>query len=169
MEIWKSVVGFEGYYSVSNTGIVKADKRTLHNGQRRNEKVLSPSKKYNGYRQVSLCRNGTTKYVSIHILVLEAFVGPKPDGCEAMHLDGNRSNNSVDNLAWGTHKENMSHQRKHGTALIGERHWKARLTEDQIRQIRNDDRSQTVIAKEYGVLQCHISDIKNRVRWGHVV
>lgn len=58
----------------------------------------------------------------IHRLVLEAFVGPCPDGMEALHSDGNKTNNNVDNLRWGTPSENNRDIVKHG------RHRNARKT-----------------------------------------
>jgi len=51
----------------------------------------------------------------VHRLVLETFVGPRPHGMEARHLDGDRTNNRVENLRWGTRKENVADAIKHGT------------------------------------------------------
>ena len=51
----------------------------------------------------------------VHVLVLSTFVGPRPDGMEVRHLDGNSLNNSLENLAWGTHKENTQDAFVHGS------------------------------------------------------
>lgn len=51
----------------------------------------------------------------MHRLVLSAFVGPAPEGMEALHRDGSRANNRIANLAWGTHAQNQRDQLAHGT------------------------------------------------------
>lgn len=54
---------------------------------------------------------------SVHCLVLEAYLGPRPEGLVARHLDGNPGNNSWTNLVWGTQSENMLDAVAHGTHL----------------------------------------------------
>jgi hypothetical protein len=85
----------------------------------------------NGYRRVSFGGKGE----SVHRLVLEAFVGPCPEGLEAAHLDGCRNNNVITNLKWVTRKENHSHKKLHGTEQIGERNGQSKLTQDQVDEI----------------------------------
>jgi hypothetical protein len=74
----------------------------------------------NGYIQATLHRNGKRIPRRIHQLVLLAFAGPCPDGHEGRHLDGNQKNNHLDNLAWGTKKENIEDRTKHGRNPIGQ-------------------------------------------------
>lgn len=68
-----------------------------------------------GYMSVSLTHEDVRKTISVHRLVLMAFVGPCPSGMEACHNDGDPSNNSLSNLRWDTHKNNMADCIKHGT------------------------------------------------------
>lgn len=88
--------------------------------------VLTPRAHQFGYPQVDIYyRDGDARVrrtCLIHHLVLEAFVGPRPQGCECRHLDGNPTNNILTNLVWGTHVENMRDRARHGT------HDKARRT-----------------------------------------
>ena len=168
MENWKPVVGYESIYEVSDIGNVRSIDRIDNSGRRRKGKQLFLKKATNGYMVATLCNQGKMKCFLVHRLVLTAFVGNCKDGHEAMHLDGNKDNNVITNLRWGSHKENMHHQIIHGTARIGENHWKAKLTEQDIIKIRADNRTQECIAKDYGVLQSHISEIKRFIRWSHV-
>jgi len=168
MENWKPVVGYESIYEVSDIGNVRSVNRIDASGHIRKGKLLSIKKATNGYMMTTLCKKGKMKYFLVHRLVLAAFVGKCQEGHEAMHIDGKRDNNIVANLRWGSHKENMRHQIIHGTAGIGENHWKAKLTEQDIIKIRADTRTQESIAKDYGVLQSHISEIKRFIRWSHV-
>lgn len=74
----------------------------------------------NGYEQVWLYRNGQRIGRFVHLLVLEVFVGPRPDGAQARHLDGNERNNTAENLAWGTPIQNAADRDRHGTTARGE-------------------------------------------------
>ena len=100
-EIWKDVVNFEGLYQISNFGLVKNN---------RTNKLLKF--KYAGkgkYEQVCLLKQNQWYYLYIHRLVAEAFI-PNPENLpEVCHKDENKYNNKVDNLVWGTHKENCNY------------------------------------------------------------
>lgn len=113
IEVWKDVLGYEGFYQVSNTGKVrsldrvvnaKSFSKTLKTG-----KLLKPSKNEKGYLRVRLCYNGKTKMFRIHRLVFETFIGPIPKGYEINHLDENKENNALSNLSLVTHTENMNY------------------------------------------------------------
>jgi hypothetical protein len=86
------------------------------------------------YRAVSVRRKLKTY---VHVLVCEAFHGPRPDGAQVRHLDGNRFNNTPSNLAWGTPQENSDDKRRHGTCAAGERNPMARLTLEIVSQMRS--------------------------------
>ena len=75
---------------------------------------------------------------SVHVLVLTVFIGPCPEGMEGCHEDGDFTNNRVDNLRWDTHQENQRDMVRHGTTnfMPGENHPNAKLTEEQVREIR---------------------------------
>jgi hypothetical protein len=116
-------------------------------------------------------KDGKSKGVSVHRLVIEAFSGPPPENMECRHLDGDATNNHIRNLRWGTHTENVRDKTLHGTDNRGERSGHAKLTEDQIVEIRRrrkEGERSTDLARIFGLSQsgiCHI--IKNR-RWRHI-
>jgi hypothetical protein len=105
LETWRAVPGREGEYEVSDIGRVRSLPRERTRGG-----VLKMPLSTRGYRRVNL----RGKAVHVHQLVLEAFVGPKPAGLEARHLDDDRLNNLASNLAWGTRKENYDDAVRHG-------------------------------------------------------
>ena len=108
-EEWRQIADFEGLYDVSNLGRVRSWSRFKKGAP------LSPVPNRQGYLSVALQHAGQVRYRKIHQLVLEAFVGPRPDGQVVRHLDGNPANNVLSNLAWGTHSENMADAIRHGT------------------------------------------------------
>lgn len=107
-EEWR-VVEIAPDYEVSNWGRVRS-----HKG--RKPRILRPwVNPVAGYHQYNLFVDRRPIYATAHALVLAAFVGPRPDGLCARHLDGNPANNRLDNLAYGTYAENMQDKRRHGT------------------------------------------------------
>ena len=119
-EEWKTLPDYEGIYEVSNTGKVKKLARTWQCGPEGRITRESPEfdlkqiPDKDGYFRVNLHLDGHKTLRSVHSLVLEAFVGKRPEGMECRHLDGKRSHNDLDNLCWGTKKENAADRAKHG-------------------------------------------------------
>jgi len=110
-EIWKDVVGYEGYYQISRFGQVKRvsqDKKT----RRIRNKYIPPLKKTigtTGYYHVHLAVDKNHKNYRVHRLVAAAFI-PNPENKPCInHIDGNKLNNHVSNLEWCTMKENSQH------------------------------------------------------------
>ena len=104
MEKWKCVKGFEDYYKVSSLGNVISI---------RTGKILKGRRCPNGYTQVHLYNEYEDAILYLHRIVAEAFI-PNPDKKRCVnHIDYNRSNNSVENLEWVTHKENVQHSIEH--------------------------------------------------------
>lgn len=177
VEVWKSIPGFDGY-EVSDRGRVRSLPRTRvdhggRNGGRRQRHVpgvmLRPALS-RGYWQVSLTRNakGYTRYV--HRLVLEAFVGPRPEGMECRHLNGIRTDSRLVNLAWGTTAENQADREEHGTANIGEQHPAAKLSEWDVVVIRaraGRGERHKHIADDFGISRGCVG-LVCKERWLHV-
>lgn len=118
-EEWRPVVGYQGLYEVSNLGRVRSVDRTSHYKDGRTYlyrgRVLKLRKGRDGHLRINLCKDGKLKTKFVHRMVLEAFVGPCPEGMECLHIDGNPANNCVDNLSWGTRGENMLDRVRHGS------------------------------------------------------
>jgi hypothetical protein len=92
--------------------------------------------------------------------------GPPPFlKAEAAHNCGVSLCLNPRHLRWATHKDNQADRVGHGTSNRGERCGSSKLTESQVRMIRDDNRTQKAIADQYGVCRQTISDIKNRKRW----
>lgn len=111
MEQWKDIPGYEGRYQVSDQGRVRSLDRFVrlvaHGVETKRlarGKVLRPAPSPSGHLCVSLGR-GSTKQV--HALVALAFIGPRPENHEVLHLDHNPANNALTNLRYGTRAENV--------------------------------------------------------------
>lgn len=111
---WRPVLGFEDLYEVSEEGDVRSVDRIDVRGWRRRGRTLRPSRDGCGYRQVVLC-NGRRHNRKVHVLVCEAWHGPRPSGLQVRHLDGDQLNNVPGNLRWGTGSENVRDAIQHGT------------------------------------------------------
>ena len=127
---------------------------------------------HNGYRIAKLSvQTNIVSTFAVHRLVLEAFSGPCPHGMCCRHLDGNRANNSAENLRWGTVSENAADRKLHGTEIMGVATHNAKFTDDDIRSMRqrraNGERVLD-LASEYGIHKVHMSKILNRHIWRHV-
>lgn len=124
-----------------------------------------------GYLSVRLRGGGRSRVFFVHVLVLLAFKGPRPDGHETRHLNGRRDDNRLSNLAWGTHQENEADRRRHGTVLVGELHGQARFTSDQVLEIRRrlaKGEGPTAIGRAFGVSKTAIAFIRDGKNWRHV-
>ena len=106
IEEWRPVRGYETSYEVSSLGRVRSIPRERTSGG-----VLKPWVNANGYLYVKIGSTAANRRgVTVHTLVAEAFLGPRPKGLETMHLDDDRANPRASNLAYGTPSENNQHK-----------------------------------------------------------
>jgi len=108
-EEWRPVVGWEAKYEVSSLGRVRTLPRWGVPGT-----VLKPATHAWGYQMVGLSMIGRHSTRAVHRLVGEAFLGPRPEGLETRHMDGNPANNAAANLRYGTKSENAQDRVRHG-------------------------------------------------------
>lgn len=129
-EQWRPVVGYEGFYEVSDQGRVRSLDHYVQHGRWGGHhqrlirgRVLKPGT-VGEYRFVNLSRPGESKatVVRIQTLVVEAFIGPRPFGHVICHTNGDGADNSVTNLRYDTFGNNNLDTVRHG------RHWQARKT-----------------------------------------
>lgn len=110
-EVWKPVPGWDGEYEVSSQGRVRSiDRQIIRSDgviQRVKGKMLVPTKKKRtGHHWIRLMKNSAGEPRYVHRLVLEAFVGPCPDGMVGCHEDDDPDNNHLENLRWDTISQN---------------------------------------------------------------
>lgn len=119
--LWRDVVGYEGLYRVSDTGVVESVTRYVRNGLcegLRAGEVLKARVYKPGYLAVKLTKDKVKKHKLVHRLVAEAFC-PNPQGKPVVtHLDGNKVNNHAPNLEWVTKSENCIHAVENGLVKI---------------------------------------------------
>lgn len=163
IERWLPVVGWEGLYEVSDLGRVKSLPRVGTSGV-----ILKPSLRKDGYIQHGLTRNCNHVNRLLHHLVAEAFIGPRPAGCECCHNDGDPGNNALANIRWDTPLGNSADKTRHGTQAKGETSGMAKLTNSKVAAIRADPRTHREIAADYGLDYGCIGKIKRRERWAHI-
>ena len=166
--LWRTVPGYPAY-EVSVDGVVR---RCQGFRCRRAHRVLVPFVRPNGYAQILLYQGGQRRRFGVHQLVALAFLGPKPSPQhEVAHLDGQRLNNHVSNLAWLLPIENDAHKDLHGTRLRGSQIHSAKLVEAQvvlIRQALAVGIRQCALAQTYGVSDSTVSLIARAKTWRHV-
>ena len=179
-EIWKPIPGYDGYQA-SSLGRIRSHKHRVVGGYRGEFEILADPARIlkvhigkTGYHRVGLSTDSTTKTINLYVLVLLAFKGAKPEpSMQAAHWDGNKDNNSIENLRWATVKENIHDKRRHGThnPRRGEQMSSAKIDERavlDIRKSRGRGVKQSVLASKYGITQTTVSEIENRKTWRHV-
>ena len=169
-EIWKEIKGFEGEYEVSNLGRIRSMDRMI-NGRFYKSKIRSIKITPNVYPKICLCSINGDRTARIHRLVAENFI-PNPDNKkEVNHIDGDKTNNRVDNLEWVTPTENKIHNHRLGITRRGERHQNSILTEEQAIQVKKLIKlgySQSEIVKKTGLRNSMINNIKRNNTWTYL-
>jgi hypothetical protein len=161
-EEWKPV-SLNTNYAVSNYGRVK---RIDSN------KILQTHCKSCDYNQIGLMIKGKCKTLKVHWLVTAAFLGPRPEGYETNHKDGNKRNNHISNLEYVTSGENNLHAYRMGlrkpSPRLGEACNKAKLNRNEvlkIRELRRSGYTTVLLAKMFGISHSSISDIMTKKSW----
>lgn len=165
-ETWRPVMGYEGWYEVSDHGRV----RRVGGGRgAKVGRIIAQDITKDGYRRVALrLRNHRASFL-VHRLVLEAFVGPCPDGLQCNHRDGDKAHNRPANLEWTTQRANNDHAFRTGLRRMpaGERHYAAKLTTEDVAEIRRLTSVEThrVTAARFGIRESQVSRIRRGENW----
>lgn len=119
-ERWVAVPDWEGLYEVSDFGRVRSLDRQVHiagpkpHVRTQRGRILSAPIDNHGYPHVVLYRGSDRRNYGAHVLVMLAFVGPRPAGCVTRHLSGDSTDCRLSNLTYGTQSENCYDRVAHG-------------------------------------------------------
>jgi len=155
MEKWKDVIGYKGFYQVSNFGNVRKINGT----------ILTQSNSH-GYRTVRLTKNKLRKNGSVHRMVAEAFIPNPKKYLEINHIHPDKTLNTVVNLEWCSRLHNVQHANKNN--LIN---YSKKLTENEVKEIRKLTKKSLTnreIACRFGISDSTVCEIKYKKTWRHV-
>lgn len=168
---WRAVVGWEGYYEVSDHGQVR---RSGHPTRRTYVgRILKQQFSKKGYPTVAMSREGCLVRRQVHQLVAAAFIGPRPGKQQVNHKSGIKTDNHYKNLEYATCKQNIQHAIKNDLRAFygGGMNGCAKITEDDVRAIRKacaSGVSQREAGEPYGLTQANVSSIVLFKTWKHV-
>lgn len=169
----RDVPGFPGY-GVSRDGLVWTKRMcgAAYMNMSSEWRQLSPTRFRTGHLYVGLCKNKKRVNRFVHVLVLTAFVGPRPSGFDACHNDGNPSNNAIENLRWDTRRQNQMDRVLHGTSNRGSQHPLSKLDEATVSRIRElyatGNYFQRQLGEMFGIHQVTVGKIVLRKHWQHL-
>lgn len=171
-ENWKPVVGWEYYYSVSDTGNVKSEARFTKGKKNKTikERILKSGsdRPKDGYRKIWLTKDCKTTGYLIHRLVYEAFVGIIPLDYEIDHIDGNKENNKLNNLQCLPYKAHRALTVARHQHASGETTGNSKLKEDEVKIIKallKERITHKIIAKRFQVHHSTIASIADGRTW----
>lgn len=156
-------------YSITKSGDVFSHRRRFGKGKGNGGGVvidpdysrkMNPFFGHGRYVYVSISTKRGQRVIPVHLLLLDAFVGPRPAGQETRHLDGNPENNSLDNICYGTRKMNsedrVRHGRQRGREILN------RIQVVNIRSLREQGVAVTAIAKRHSISETCARDVINQ-------
>ena len=174
VEIWKDVIGFEGIYQVSNLGRVKSLKRikkdTIGRIKEYPEVILKQMLSEKGYLQVNLYRLSKNIPQRVARIVAQSFISNPDNKSQVNHINGIKTDNIVENLEWNTSLENIRHSIVNNLKKTarGEKSGSSKFKNEDILYIRESNKINYHLAKEYNVCITTITNIRNKKTWKHI-
>ncbi len=163
----KDIKQFEKKYAITKDGRVWSyPKYTLKSGCWRKSGFDK-----NGYLIIPLWKENKQYIRKIHRLVAEAFIPNPKNKPQVNHKNGIKNDNRIENLEWVTNKQNHEHAMKNGLYIniIGEKHYKAKLTENNVKEIKkHPEITQKTFAERFGVNRWQIYAIRHGITWKHI-
>lgn len=159
---WNPVPDYPGYFASDDGKILSLKRKNPH--------IMKPIKSKDGYLYVFMYGENGMKKVWVHRAVLSAFSGNSEIGLECRHLDDNPQNNNLSNLAWGSRAQNVEDKKRNGRLPVGEKSGTHKLTEKQVKEIRNKYGriSLRKLAKIYGVSHTAIRRAALGIKWSYL-
>ena len=149
LEVWKKIVSYDHDYQISNYGRF-----------RKGDRLVTPCEN-NGYLRVCLIKNKRSKSTAIHRLVLTAFIGACPDGMIGLHNNDVREDNRLENLRWGSYRDNLEDAKRNGRFR--------KLADDEIRRVRESSLSDKDAAQKFNMSEMAVFNVRLRVTYRNVV
>lgn len=174
IEIWKPIPSLLGFYEASSLGRIRSISRvSVLNGKHLRPikgKIIKQTRhKKTGYFYLSVCVNGVVMSRLSHRLIAEAWIENPMNKPHVNHLKGIKSDNRPSQLEWSTISENRLHSFRIGLQTAkGSKNSQARLTLEQVLEIRNSTDKNGVIAKRYNVSPATVCDIQTKRSWSHI-
>lgn len=171
-EIWKEICGFEGLYSASNLGRIRKEPCKIYYGDHRGyreepQKIKKQTLRPTGYYFVTISKERKRFGLSVHRLIAWAFLGKQENGIEVRHIDGNKKNNNINNLCYGTKSDNMRDSIKHRTFSMSEWHPCAKLTNEQVKEIKESNEYYKDIGKRFDIHPHTVHKLRRNLRRNH--
>ena len=174
-ESWVDIAGYDGSHQVSSWGRVRSIDRLNARGQLIGGKVFCAKPGYDGHVTAGICKDAKKTRYGVNRLVAKMFI-PNPDGLpEVGHVDGNRSNNRVENLYWTDHGDFIDAGYACGSrivagsaGLVGQDSPSAKLTNASVYEIREFDGTHAQAAKAFGVSRSLAQKVRRGVNCPHV-
>jgi hypothetical protein len=172
-QTWKPICGYEGLYEINEEGHVRRIGAWTDGRKNRIKGLRARTVSENGYCRITLFRDRTKKTFPVHRLVYESFIGPVPEGKQINHKDGNKTNNTPENLEVVTPSENQFHAYRilKVEARKGSQHHAAKVREDDVhamRALRRRGWQLKEIAKEFGLSVPTVCWIVKNKSWNHI-
>lgn len=165
---WKMVPGFPGYRVSSAGGVESCRERGPGDYLTAEWSPLAVRLNRDGYQEVHIHANGIGVTARVNTLVLLAFVGPKPEGTQSCHRNGQRADNRLANLRWGTSQSNIDDRELHGTTARRERNGRAKLTGEKVAEIKTlkgAGATYAGIAARFGISKRQVGRILKGKSW----
>jgi len=152
---WFEIPTYDGRYMITKDGRIKSK-----------FKELKQVKRKDGYKRISLTKNGKRKNYLVHRVIAMTFIPNSIRKKEVNHKDGNKRNNHVSNLEWCTREENIRHASSKGLMCCGEDRKNSRLTWKEVLLIRKMlSIPNRKLASLFGVSPTTILKIKKNIKW----
>lgn len=163
-EVWRDIKGYEGLCQVSNVGKVRSFAR--RGSWKTRILKLQQSVKRGNYFYVRLYKNNKELSYFVHRLVAKAFIPNLENKPQINHKNGNRFDNTEANLEWVTCKENL----RHADIILGKKSRGedcsfAKLTKEQVQEIRDSNLSDKDNAVKFNVSRANITMIRLQYTW----
>ncbi len=172
---YRNIEGFPRYQAGSD-GTIRSNYTTGRYARNKIGpwQILKPSLSNNGYLALVLYRDNKRFSRTCHRVILETFVGKAPPGMECRHLNGIRTDNRLENLTWGTRRENVTDRIHHGKrcGCPGESHPCSKLKNEdviEIRKLRKEGLSQRKVARMFKISQSTVGRIALGETWKHLL